>query len=298
MSANAPEQPPATGDPHPQTNRRHYVFPFGQPLHRVEQLDRSGGKEVFVLGVYSSAVHARWVGPDGRQLVNALAVASEPEIFWRGDGCAEILAGIPVPPGCGWLEPPARDRNGPSAKCLDEDILDPLHGSRLHGDRSHAWLCDLLPESRLNPGQMKAIRRAYEPRMATHDLPTPTVPIVPDWKSWRLSPERRDEITSEIRDSGASLLVLLGDLPIREYLAYYRPQRRSLREFGTTPETYGQFHELRIEGAPNLTHVVPLTHPKQIGEMGPHSVMWARLHAEWARARVGHSGVPDPTRLR
>ena len=32
-------------------------FPFGEPLRPVVQLDR-GPKDVFVLGVYSSAVHA------------------------------------------------------------------------------------------------------------------------------------------------------------------------------------------------------------------------------------------------
>ena len=60
------------------------TFPFGQPVLRVVQRDR-GPKRVFVLGVYASAVHARWIGPDGRQRIGAVAVASEPEIFWRGD---------------------------------------------------------------------------------------------------------------------------------------------------------------------------------------------------------------------
>ena len=52
-------------------------FPFGQPLHEVQQTDRRP-KKVFVLGVYASAVHARWIGPEGRDVVKALAVASEP----------------------------------------------------------------------------------------------------------------------------------------------------------------------------------------------------------------------------
>ena len=39
------------------------TFPFGEPLRPVVQIDR-GPKDVFVLGVYSSAVHARWVGAD------------------------------------------------------------------------------------------------------------------------------------------------------------------------------------------------------------------------------------------
>ena len=35
-------------------------FPFGQELKKVEQKDRSP-KQAFVLGVYASAVHARWI---------------------------------------------------------------------------------------------------------------------------------------------------------------------------------------------------------------------------------------------
>ena len=51
------------------------TFPFGQPIKRVVQTDRSP-KRVFVLGVYASAVHARWCNDRGKQLVRALAVAS------------------------------------------------------------------------------------------------------------------------------------------------------------------------------------------------------------------------------
>ena len=49
------------------------VFPFGQPLSIVKQEDRTP-KEIFVLGVYASAVHARWIGIDGKVKINALAV--------------------------------------------------------------------------------------------------------------------------------------------------------------------------------------------------------------------------------
>lgn len=67
-----------------------YRFPFGQPLRRVEQVDRSP-KPVFVLGVYASAVHATWLGEGGRVRVRALAVASEPYLFWKGDGAEAVI---------------------------------------------------------------------------------------------------------------------------------------------------------------------------------------------------------------
>jgi hypothetical protein len=58
------------------------TFPFGQPVLEVVQTDRTP-KSVFVLGVYASAVHARWVSTSEKTVVNALAVVSEPYIFWR-----------------------------------------------------------------------------------------------------------------------------------------------------------------------------------------------------------------------
>ena len=45
------------------------TFPFGEPLRPVVQLDR-GPKDVFVLGVFSNAVHARWIGPDGKTRIS------------------------------------------------------------------------------------------------------------------------------------------------------------------------------------------------------------------------------------
>lgn len=67
-----------------------YTFPFGQKVKPVLQQDRAP-KKVFILGVYASAVHARWVGEDGKTKIMALAVASEPYIFWRGNGVERIV---------------------------------------------------------------------------------------------------------------------------------------------------------------------------------------------------------------
>ena len=71
-----------------------YYFPFGQKLRPLVQEDTSP-KKVFVLGVYASAVHARWK-KDGKIICQALAVASEPRIFWDGneDEAKEIISKI------------------------------------------------------------------------------------------------------------------------------------------------------------------------------------------------------------
>ena len=60
-----------------------YYYPFGEEVHRLVQQDRTP-KKVFVLGVYASAVHARW--KKGNEIIcQAIAVASEPRIFWDGN---------------------------------------------------------------------------------------------------------------------------------------------------------------------------------------------------------------------
>lgn len=60
-----------------------YNYPFGQELVPLKQEEKSP-KKVFVLGVYASAVHARWK-KDGKVICQALAVTSEPRIFWDGN---------------------------------------------------------------------------------------------------------------------------------------------------------------------------------------------------------------------
>ena len=116
-----------------------YLFPFGQELHPLVQEDKSP-KKVFVLGVYASAVHARWK-LDGQIICQALAVASEPRIFWDGniEEAKEIISKIAIPPELGCLEPAGKQLNGPSAKVLEENILAPLGFKR-----KDAWLCDCL----------------------------------------------------------------------------------------------------------------------------------------------------------
>ena len=58
-----------------------YYYPFGETVHPLVQQDRTP-KKVFVLGVYASAVHARW--KQGNKIIcQALAVASEPRISRR-----------------------------------------------------------------------------------------------------------------------------------------------------------------------------------------------------------------------
>jgi hypothetical protein len=85
--------------------------PFGSKLVSVVQADRSP-KPIFVLDVYANAVHARWVATDGRVLVQALAVASEPAIFWNGSGADAIVRGSGCPRPLVGLKPLLRTSKG------------------------------------------------------------------------------------------------------------------------------------------------------------------------------------------
>lgn len=250
-----------------------YQFPFGQQLHPLVQQDRSP-KRVFVLGVYASAVHARWKR-DGHIVCQALAVASEPRIFWDGDPqeAAEIIGRIKIPEGLGTLEPAGRNLNGPSAKVLDENILGPLGFTR-----DDAWLCDCLPETRLNPNQVKVIKERYDPLIPIYNLNPVTIPKRPNVFC---DDERAAEITEELLESQAKLLVLLGDIPINQFL-----KRMVDIPYSTLSEYcdlygYGTRTEVEIRG--RKIEVLPLTHPRQIGALGSHSEKWNRLHKAWER---------------
>ena len=98
------------------------------------------------------------------------------------------------------------------AKVLDEHILAPLGFTR-----KDAWLCDLLPETRLNPGQVKVLKNEYEKEIEKYGLNEVTIPKRP---SVFCDSIRCEEILAEIEESKAELLVLLGDIPIKQFLNY------------------------------------------------------------------------------
>lgn len=252
------------------------TFPFGQPVNPLTQQERSP-KRVFVLGVYASAVHARWVGPDQKDVVKALAVASEPYIFWRGDGAAKIIREIAdsddFPRQVGTLVPADPKFNGPSGVALDDLFLKPLGL-----DRKDAWLCDLVPHSCVNPGQRMAVARAYFPLVKKHGLPAASTPEVPRVLA---SDDRCQEILAELRESKAKVLVLLGDQPIKWFLKHFDPRWKRLSDF----KPYGALHDATVEGL--SIRVLALAHPRQAATLGKSSAEWRERHDEWVKKRAG-----------
>lgn len=251
-----------------------YYFPFGQRLTKVQQTDTTPNKKIFVLGVYASAVHAKWIDKDGDLKVQALAVASEPQIFWTGEGVEEILSDIQIPKELGKLVPANRNLNGPSGVALDDLFLKPLGYSR-----EQAWLCDLLPESRINPNQQKAVK-IYNDIAGQYGLPLSTIPEFREDEIKENAEQRHLEILNELEKSGAKTIILLGDLPIRWFLHFF-DKRSKLSQFGNSQETYGQRHDIVIN---NKTYsVIPLCHPRNAARLGAFSKTWAELHETWVK---------------
>ncbi len=217
------------------------VFPFGQPIETVTQASL-GPRRVFVLGVYGSAVHAWWTGTDGKTQIKALAIASEPEIFWTGHGVDDLVRQVPIPEEVGRLKPAAPDMNGPSGRVLDEHYLQPLGIAR-----SEAWLCDLVPHSCMNQRQSRAIDRAYVPLMRKLDLPEVIWPTKPrseaDWQEL-VDRRRRDQIASEVAEASPEILITLGDAPLRWFTRYFGTRSR----LAAYRNEYGQLHEATIAG--------------------------------------------------
>lgn len=256
-----------------------YIYPFGSELRKVKQQDKSP-KKVFVLGVYASAVHAKWIGVDGKVKVTALAVASEPEIFWRGNDAEQIISKIDIKAGCGRLVPADKRFNGPSGIVLDELFLSPLGLTR-----NDVWLSDILPYTRLNPNQLNAIEKHYNPLIAKFGLPPCTIPKFSTSELWSI--ERIGEILDELQQSQADTVILLGELPVKHFLAHFTKYRK-LSDFGTTPDTYGKIHELSIEG--KTYRVLPLVHPRQAAALGKNSPEWQMLHQNWLKEKAHRIG--------
>lgn len=245
------------------------------PVNEVVQTD-CNPKKVFVLGVYASAVHACWIDIYGKTVVNALAVASEPQIFWRGEDVDTILEEISIPNELGKLIPAQKEFNGPSGIALDSLILNPLGLAR-----KEAWLCDLVPHSCVNPSQKKAIERSYTPLISKFGLPDPSVPSLP---KPLIEQSRRDKIIHEIKESKASVLILLGDLPVQWFLSSFDYRWSKLSDFGRDLQSYGTLHDTFIDRM--KIRILPIAHPRQIARLGKSSAFWFEAHNNWIKHKA------------
>jgi len=195
----------------------------------------------------------------------------------EGDDCEEIISRITLPRETGMLEPASPTFNGPSGKTLDDRYLEPLGLTR-----EDVWLCDLLPSSRINPNQRKAIDKHYQPLVEPYNLPECTIPNF-SRSELRRQNIRHLEVLEEIEEAKCDTIVLLGDLPIKYWLAFFSDYRK-LSDFGETPKSYGKLHEMELSG--NTYNILPLVHPRQAGKLGKASKKWTELHSGWALSKL------------
>ena len=80
-------------------------------------------------------------------------------------------------------------------------------------------------------------------------------------------------------ESKAELLVLLGDIPIAQYLKKVADIPFSTLGEYVEQYGYGNSTEILIEG--KSIKILPLAHPRQIGALGAHSEKWFNMHREW-----------------
>jgi len=147
--------------------------------------------------------------------------------------------------------------------------------------REDAWLCDLLPYSRINPNQQKAIEKHYNPLIKKFNLPECTIP---KFSAKELNNSKRvDEIVDELEQSQAEKIILLGDLPIKHFLSYFSNYNK-LSEFGNTAEEYGKERPTKING--KTYQVIPLVHPRQAAALGKSSLKWKEIHNNWIQQKI------------
>ena len=79
--------------------------------------------------------------------------------------------------------------------------------------------------------------------------------------------------------SQAELLVLLGDIPVGQFLRRVSDVPYSSLQEYVDIYGYGNPAEAVIRG--RHVKVLPLAHPRQIGALGAHSERWHTAHAEW-----------------
>ena len=95
--------------------------------------------------------------------------------------------------------------------------------------------------------------------------------------------KRSSEITEELMQSEADLLVLLGDIPIAKYLNKVADVPYSTLGEHVDLYGYGNATEPVING--KTIKVLLLAHPRQIGDLGAHSERWYLTHKEWENNR-------------
>lgn len=250
------------------------IFPFGRPATDRPPRVPAGDADLFVLGVYPSALHVRWQRPNGAVHVQALAVDDEPEVFWDGaDGAERVRRWSEQ---VGWQPSWGRvssSGNGTSGRAVNEDVLVPL-GTRL--DR--CYLTDCLPRYHVKYGrgsQGDAMTERYAGFADALGLPTFSLPRRPTRSALvrQAIVENGDALREQLSRSGADVVVTLGEEAADVFAAIADIERVVLQR----DETYGR--ERRLPPGRNVRAWIPLKHP------GMRASQWKARHDDWKASR-------------
>lgn len=109
-----------------------------------------------------------------------------------------------------------------------------------------------------------------------HDLPTS---YKHHFKKIAEKSEQINYFWDKLMQSETELLVLLGDIPIAQYLKKVADVPYSTLGEYVDLYGYGNATETTING--KTIKVLPMAHPRQIGALGAHSEKWYLAHQEW-----------------
>jgi hypothetical protein len=244
-------------------------YPFGQPVGSVTWR-QPGRKPVLIIGVYPSAVHARWIEPGGKG-IRAVAVADEPEPFWTGHSAETMIVTVAAtaPAEAGRLEL-AKGHNGRSGRALDELVLAPLGLTR-----DQIRVADIDNRYMANQSQRAAIARGYVRLVERGILPPAT------WRPRRtisrIPSDRSPALTDEVAEAAPAWLITLGDEPLRAL--GLEPLARA--GYGIPLPAVVLGHKVQL---------LRLAHTRQQAGHGHSSYDWGEAHRQW-RTGVGAAAV-------
>ena len=268
----------------------HGTFPFGRAVLECPPRRPDGPAQVFILGVYPSALHVRWDGPlvDGRWAkVSALAVDNEPVCFWDGRDAAQRIdawkAEVGFRDGGSWGTVALASTNGSSGKLITSGVLEPLGI-----ESGAAWMTDAIPwffvkySAGKGREQGDAIRESYAPFAEATRAPTADIPTRPSTKELvaLAVKSQRERIRNELLESQAPLVITVGQEAWDALVGVVDAADIEGKKLDS--ERYAQRGSVRVDGME--FEWLPLAHPGVVRRPG----RWQTAHETWS------SGLAKP----
>ena len=278
------------------------TFPFGLRSTPRPPRRPSGDVEVFVLGVYPSALHVRWTlptwSPAATRVVGALAVADEPTVFWDGaDAIARVeewkaSVGFREGDAPGDWGTATAAGNGTSGRSVRDRVLNPLGA-----DVAATWFTDAVDRYFVKRGgatrqQGDVIDAVYQPFAAAAGLPSASIPQRPTPAQLVeiAATEHRDRLRIELEEASARVVVTLGEegrqvlLAIADFVS--GPPLKPLDSRTIAAERYGDPGQVKVGTWAATWHAV--VHP------GNRDRFWKGLHDQWIDKRRLGIGSHEP----